>query len=440
MGKETNTFQIIVMVVMGILGILAVLIFGGLIPLKIGSTYGGEVTLWGSIPDDKVAQLFGDFNQTNQELYKLNYEYHQESDLEDDLVQALARGAGPDLVIFPQYLIPKHEDKLALIPFATLSERDFLDTYIDGGNIFLTKDGALGLPLYVNPIVMYWNKDIFASNGVVSYPRTWGEFLLLSKPLTRRDDAGNISQSAVAMGSFRNVLHAKEILSMLFLQTGDRVVRRVSEVSSTAKMKDKFMVTFGDAGKAVADESAVRFFTEFANSSKEAYSWNSSLPNSRTYFISGNLGVYFGTAGEFSVIRKNNTHLNFDVAVVPQRDNMRGKATFGDIYALSVLKTSRNINTAYRMVFALNSADASQLAGIVALPPARRDLLNRGTQDPVMSIFYDSALVANSWYDIDRTETEIIFRDAIESVLSGRLDSGRAVNNMRTKIGDLIVK
>ena len=437
--KDISGFQVAVLVICGLLGILAVMIFGGFLGKGVGTGYAGEVTLWGTIPDSYLSQILNDFNQANSDKFSLKYEYHMDSDFEDDLVQALARGAGPDIIFLPQDLIVKHEDKIYPIPYATLSERDFMDTYADIGNIYLTSSGILGLPYYIDPMVMYWNKDIFSSSGVVSYPKVWGDFLDLPRILTKRDDAGNIKQAAVALGSFRNITHAKDILSTLFLQVGEKVVVRVPDVAINNKPSEKFSVRFAENENFEADNSALRFYTEFANEAKEAYSWNNSLPNSRSYFTSGNLGVYFGRASDFNLIKKNNTHLNFDVAPVPQRDTAKKKSVFGDVKALAVLKSSQNPNAAFTAISALAEAEVmKEITQIINLPPARRDLLAQETPDPIMSIFYDSAIVSSTWLDPDKAGSELVFKNIVDSVLSGKVDMATAIYGAGEGISQLL--
>ena len=57
--------------------------------------------------------------------------------------------------MLPQDLIVKHEDKVFLIPPASLSERMFMDTFIEGSELYVTKNGAIGLPFTIDPMVLY---------------------------------------------------------------------------------------------------------------------------------------------------------------------------------------------------------------------------------------------------------------------------------------------
>lgn len=433
----SSTFQSILLAVFGFLGVIAVLIFAGLIPMPgEQNTYGGEVTLWGMIPQDTMDDVVIEFNEANKEKYQLAYEYHSATSFEDELVAALARGEGPDIVIFPQDLIVSQGDKIMPISYETISERTFKETFADIGNMYLSEKGILALPLYVDPIVMYWNKDLFTNAGLAAYPKNWTEFLKLPDVLTKKDDKGNIFQSTVAFGTFKNVTNAKDILSLLLLQVGDGIVTRRYD-DDTGARTDEYVVELNQP--AGAAESAFNFYTEFANQARAAYSWNSSLAASAKAFEAGKLAVYFGFASEYQNIKRNNPHLNFDVAAVPQRSDASTKITFGKMKGLGVLKASDNATTAYNVAVELAGADyAGKITKAIYLPSLRRDILSMGSGDPVLSVFDLSAIMSRAWFDPSSGKSESIFKDVIESVLSGRNSDTGAIGQAQIKLFELV--
>ena len=46
----------------------------------------------------------------------------------------------------------------------------------------------------------------------------------IAESITERDDSGVITKSAVALGEFQNVLHAKEILGAMIMQAGGDII------------------------------------------------------------------------------------------------------------------------------------------------------------------------------------------------------------------------
>jgi multiple sugar transport system substrate-binding protein len=349
---------------------------------------------------------------------------------EAELIAALARGAGPDMVLLPQDLIVKQMDKFYPIPFKTYSERLFRDSFIEEGELFLIPEGVIGLPLLVDPMVMYWNRSIISNAGIALPPASWTEIYAMAPKVIRKDGSGNVTQALLAFGAVNNVTHAKEIISLLALQAGSALVARDGN--------NYLRSTFADQnGAFVAGEQAVNFFTEFANPVKPAYSWNRSLPSDRNMFLSGKLALYFGYASELPGIRLANPNLNFDVAPVPQIQGNR--ITYGTMQAFAFLKASPNLGAAYTAAQVLTSeALQKEWIKVSGYPPVRRSLVSEPQGSAYASVFYDSALMSRGWLDPNPVATERVFSELVESVTSGRVRTSEAVRNAGTEIDNLL--
>ena len=158
-----SNFQIALITTFVIFTVVAVLIFTGAIPgfKAPEGGYGGEVVVWGTFPKLKLSSAIDAFNQQNKALFSLAYEEKNKDSFERELLEALASGRGPDIFFLTQDMVLKHKDKVLLVPFETLTEREFKDTFTEEGELYLTLEGVLALPLSVDPLVMYWNRDIF---------------------------------------------------------------------------------------------------------------------------------------------------------------------------------------------------------------------------------------------------------------------------------------
>lgn len=100
-----STFQSVLLVVFGFVGVIAVLIFAGIIPIGSDSTnsYGGEVTMWGFIPENnEMLSFVNEFNDEFKSRMRLKYVYKNEASFESELISNLADGTGPDIVMFPK--------------------------------------------------------------------------------------------------------------------------------------------------------------------------------------------------------------------------------------------------------------------------------------------------------------------------------------------------
>ena len=427
-----SNFQVAILGIFGFFIIVAVLIFSGIIPGLGGSkgSVAGEVVLWGTIPSNQISGLMEDFNRQYKPL-SVTYIEKNQSSFDKDLVEALASGIGPDIIMLSRELIYRHADKVYPIPYATLSERAFKDTFVEEGELYLTSVGILALPFRLDPMVMYYNRNILSGAGISLPPSSWEEVFSIAPKLVTKDQSGNITQSAVSFGEFRNVNYAKDILVLLTMQAGNPIVEK-----SGGGFKAVFGDTFGFSLKP-ADE-ALRYYTNFSNPVQPVYSWSRSLPNSRDAFLSGSLAFYFGYASELLGLRSQNPHLNFDVAKVPQTKGASAKVTIGRIDGLSVMKSSKNISAALQTVTLMTGPDTSfKLAQNTSLPPPRRDLLANKPSDAYMNVFFDSALMSRGWIDPAPASTSAIFQSLIESVASGRLRVSEAVMNANSELARL---
>ncbi len=378
------------------------------------------VTIWGVFPQSIFTALVRQLNNTRESPLSINYVEKSSSAFDKEFIEALARGEGPDVILIPQEMMLRHSDKITPIPYSLLTERDFKNTYVQQAELYLTSQGIAGLPFTVDPLVMYWNRDLFTNAGLATHPRYWDEFADVSKKIEQKDVNSNIRRSAIAMGEFANISHAREILGTLFMQSGNPVTTRNDEgVQSTL------------GGDGIQSSSpAVSFFTQFANPRNEEYSWNRSLPLSKNWFLAGSLATYFGFSSELFDIREKNPNLDFDVSPLPQIRNGRNRVTYGSMYGLSIVRSSANQAAAYANLQALTAPDALTILGQLSyLPPVRRDMLATGSADPYQTIFYDSALISRGWLDMNIRITNDIFQDMIESITSGRVSTEGAIRS-----------
>jgi ABC-type glycerol-3-phosphate transport system substrate-binding protein len=283
---------------------------------------------------------------------------------------------------------------------------------------------------------MYWNRDTFTNALIPTYPKYWDELTSLIPKLTKRDSNLNIRNTAIALGEFRNVKNAREIFGTLLLQSGNNVVERgvgqnTGEVISSV---------LDDSVSGVRPtEQALEFFTRFADPSHPDYSWNRGLSSSDASFLSGALATYFGFASEINSLRERNPNIDYDVAPIPQARGSQNRVTFGRMHGISIVRSTQNPAIAFAVMEVLTSKDALSLwTELTYLPPVRRDVINQGTKDPYLQIFYDSALIADSWLDPDKFESGQIFQNMVESVTSGKSTISNSVTTADRLLQDLI--
>jgi ABC-type glycerol-3-phosphate transport system substrate-binding protein len=425
-----NTFQTIVLgafIVFLLLGVGAFALFRGS-----NSNTLPTLVVWGTFPEEAMT-IFSNSATLKAAGVTLQYVEKDGTTFESEFVDALASGRSPDLVILPESLLLKEENKLLPIPSASLSERDFKDTFIDGAEIFWTPQGAIGLPFAVDPLVMYWNRSMFSSKALSTPPKHWDEFFTLAPKFNEKDDAGNIKKTIVALGDTINITNFKELLSGMILQAGDPITAPDQQGNLKTVLSDTLGMSSPPA------EAALRFYTEFSNPVNAAYSWNKSLPGSSDAFIGEELATYFGFASELKNIRSKNPNLDFDVTVLPQIRDSKTRLTYGKLYALVIPKQGKNTTAAVTAVLRMASSDIlRELENEIGLPPVRRDLLSTPPSDPYSSVFYASAIMAKSWKDPSPEDTTAIFKEMVESIISGKDRISGALNRANSELGLLI--
>lgn len=416
-----TNFKLFISIVFGFF-ILAGVLFLVVTPQNTTSVK-GDVEIWGTVKSEYMRSLI-DIIKTNN--INISYEEKEESTYVGELIEAFAGGKGPDVFLLPHELIVRFSDKVYPLSKELISERDFNDTFVEEGRLFQYGDNTLGLPLYIDPLVMYWNRDIFTSANIASPPQYWTSLVDDVKNLVSYTDAGEIISPAVGLGEFVNINHAKDILSLLFLQTGSDII----EVG-----EEGLEMSFIDG----ADESVLRFYTEFARPGKDTYTWNRSLDEARDMFVAGDVPIYFGYASELPGMIAQNPHLNIDMATVPQLQSASFKTTYGSLTGVVVARYTDNLPGAQYVQFSLVGEEAvASIAQNLNVAPARTSLLGGVQEDAFKDVYYQSALFSRGWLDPQPETSYTILKDVVESITSGRARVSEAVSTLNRDLQALI--
>lgn len=434
-------FQYILLTFFGLVAVAAVLVFS-LMPEEADPALrgvAGKATIWGTFPhNEAITKMVTDFNAAYKDIFLIEYVFHDPKDFDTDIVEALAAGRGPDILLLPDDLIMRHADKIEPFSYQAVPADQFRAAYVQSAEIYLRPDGVLALPFAIDPMVMYWNRDLFNNASIATPPKYWDELLLLSPKLTKRDQKTfEITESALPFGEYANVDHAKEILAMLFLQVGNPII-----AFEGSKPLTKLHVENAGGAPAPGEDvtSALRFFMDFSNPQKPNYTWNRARPNSLDAFINGELAIDLDFASAHQRIKLKNPHLNYAVAQVPLPRGTKAEITFARVYGLAVLKSSKNKQTAFVAATRLltDRTPAEQFASGLGLPPVLRSSLSQRPTDASLAVFYDAALRGRTWLDPKPGESNKAFQDMIETVSSGRGDPKTALAGLHTDLTALL--
>ncbi len=423
--KGISTFQI------AAIGICAFLAIAGL--LFFASFQGnsnkdavGTVVIWGTLPKDAVQTGIDTLTSSRDEYATVSYVEKSPTSFSKQLADALASGAGPDLIIISQEQLVAERSKLSLIPYSSLPQRTYLDTYLPLFELFLSDGGTYGVPLVLDPLVLYYNRTTLSSAGVVSAPTSWEAVAGLAPAISQRTDAGGVTKSLIAFGDYANVRNARAIISLLLLQAGTPITETGATGATRSVLADDADTTFGTTPA----ESAVSFYAQFADPAKNLYSWNRSMPESRSMFVRGDLALYPGFASELPYLTDANPNLDFDMSAVPNPGTGTVRTTYGVGYAFAIPKAGANPTGAFFTATALSEGEAVEaMASALSMAPARRTLLTPSDDDRYGAVYLPQALVARGWLSPAPEQTDAAFAAMIGDITSGRKSLERALSD-----------
>lgn len=408
--------------------------------------YKVDLEVWGVIDDsDAYAEIIQNYRELNPNVGEINYKKQRIETYERDLLDALASGKGPDIFFIHNTWLPKFSNKVVSAPKEILTEQKFRQNFVDVvADDFISKGEIFAVPLSVNSLALYYNRDLFNAAGISAPPRTWDEFLTVSEKITRVNFSGEISPAGAALGTAININRATDILTMLMFQDG-------------AQLRDeRGGVNFSRDKNA---QKALELYTSFANSSKPNYTWNPKMHYSIDAFSEGTLAMMFNYSWQIPAVKSKAPKLNFAVAEIPQKDlgnpvnyaNYWGYAVTSNkvIEAdprsnLTPVTNDLRVAEAWKFLTYLTtktemqlSAPASKTAVVKKIasnfdpaenylkktgqPAARRDLIEMQKTDVELGVFAKGNLVAKSWLQNDSVLVESIFMGMIDDVNRGAM-------------------
>jgi ABC-type glycerol-3-phosphate transport system substrate-binding protein len=293
-SKIFNVFKIFlgIVIVLGIGLFLYNVIGPKLFPSAMGRV---TLTYWGLFEDASVVTpIISDFEKKHPNI-KVEYVKQDLDRYRDKLVTRSNDGTGPDLFRFHNSWVSQLSGLLLPIPGSVVSIDDFSKNYYPVAKADLVKNGVIyGVPLEIDTLNLFINKDLFQSAGLKA-PGTWTDFINDARQLTVKDENNKIKTAGAAMGTFSNVTHAPNIVSMLFVQNGVKLNEMTSNIPAA-----------GDA---------LNFYGSFAKPPQNV--WDETLDESIKAFASGTLAMYFGYSWDFFTIKTLNPNLSFDIYQVP---------------------------------------------------------------------------------------------------------------------------
>ncbi len=412
--------------------LFSVLVFSGKIP-GLGpkeTAPQGEVILWGTLPETQMNEIIQAFNP-QAKTYRVTYREVREENLNQKLLEALANGVGPDLIMAPYQTILANASRVYPFP---IQEKQFKDNYVDGASVLYSPYGALALPVSVEPMVLFYNRTLFSKHSIINPPAYWDEVTAVTPLLTMQNNRGQFIESGIALGS-PNTPYTKDILMAIVAQLGQIPV--LQQYNSAGEVYASVIANepVTEGGDILPLTSATRFFTQFADPTQKTYSWNQYMGNAEDYFVAEKLAMYIGYSGELGTLRARNPRAEIEMTSFPQTRGYNTFATGMRMYGIATLRTSRNPNTALTVQsqFAGGGISPSISAIVGGVPAFRAYAATQG----LSSVIASSMLVARGWQDSFQGQSTMHINTMISDILNNRQSVSDAVTTFTARLQDL---
>ncbi len=390
-----------------------------------------ELTWWKTFEDpDNVQQLIADYESSHKNV-TINYVKKDVTTYQNDLVQAFASGNGPDIFSIHNDWLPSELDKMAPMPNSSNNIRTYKAAFADVASGDFIKDNQIyAVPMNLDVLALYYNKDLLGSAGISTPPTTWNEFESDVEKITKQDRPGNFVHSGTAMGVASNVNRAVDILSLLMLQNGTQMYNS----DFTSAMFDQ---TAQDGSNTNPGATALQFFTQFADPTKRSYTWNAKADNSVDAFTQNKVGMMLSYYYMKPQIQAKGPNINWDVAAAPQisSDPSLVKVNFANYWGEGVYKNSKSTAVAWDFLNFITSKDElNKYYTQHKLIASRKDILSTQISDPEIGVYAESALTAKSVYKKDAGNFEAVFSKMIDDVSVRSLSVEESISNAAQQI------
>lgn len=384
-----------------------------------------ELVYWGLFENESIINnLISDFEKENPQIDVL-YQKQDVKQYREKLATRIVNGTGPDVFRFHNTWVGELSEELLPLPSDVMSVSEFKKVFYPVAHKDLVRNGGVfGIPLEIDTLALYINSDHYKAQNLTP-PSTWTDFINTSRLLTVKDQNAKILTAGAAMGTFDNINHAPDIISLLLVQNG-------VDLADISLQKSRA-------------EDALNFYTSFTLSDGNV--WDQTLDSSLLSFSKGTLSTYFGYLRDFFTIKELNANLLFEIVPVPQLPER--KFNIASYWAEGVSARSNKQKEAMLFLQFLSKKETQDKLYNLQLTqrgmgqiPGRVDSGEKLTNDSLVSTFVTQAKDAVSTFFTDGTfdnginsQMNAHLKEAINAILNGT-PANSALDNLIQKINE----
>jgi multiple sugar transport system substrate-binding protein len=430
------------------------------------------LVIWSVIDDDLPYQKTMATLRSRYPYASISFKRFRIEEYESQLLNAFAEDRGPDIFMVHNTWIGKYQPKIQHQPAKvkvaeqvvtgtvkkettlevqesrTLTVTEMKKEFVDAvaGDVIRKVDVStdplkqdfqeriFAIPMSVDTLALYYNKDLLNAAGISNPPQTWAQFQDQVKKLALIDAQGGIIRAGAGFGTGANVERSPDIVSLLMMQN-----RTMMADETGYPQFSRIPQELSNEVSAPPAIDALRFYTDFANPEKEVYTWNLEQPNSLQAFTQGTSAFFLGYSYHLPTIRSQAPKLNIGITEVPQIENTP-QVNYANYWAWTVSKKSKSTDLAWKIVNIMTSADqADTYLTSAKRPPARRSLIDARLDDADVGVFTSQVLTAKSWYHgVDPDTMEQVMMDMIDAVVRGEMELQKSINDAVGKVSQTI--
>ncbi|MEW9122984.1 MAG: extracellular solute-binding protein [Thermotaleaceae bacterium] len=373
-----------------------------------------EVTIeyWQYFYESKVKlmdALIAEFQEQNPGIKVVHKNFPYDS-YQQKIATSMGSGTGPDIINLFYGWVPKYvkAGTLQELPTDTFShemiEKDFAPMVqvnkIDGK--YYT------IPTAVRTMALFWNKDIFAENGLdpEKPPKDLDEMLEFAKKMTKREKGALVVEGMTYQPSGQ--LHAW-FRPVLLKQFGQEAISEDNK---------KVLWNASENGY-----KAFEFFTDLAK--KHQVGENNFYTDDVTAFMSGKAAMHIDGSYRLGSLDQNAKDLNYGVAHLPQYNGV--ESSFASFWTNGITKnaTGAKLEASKKFLEFLSSPEVMiRWTKEIGEIGARVEIAENEEllQNEKLRPFIEQLPVSTSYFYVDETGDRKALIDAIDKVLLNNVD------------------
>lgn len=421
-----------------------------------------SLVVWGFIDEDAMKPIIKDFMTQNKGTTVKYYKKTLDGNYEDNALNSMLSGQGPDVWAIPNDWVYRHKDKLTTASDTLLKNTKFVPK-----NYFIPSvinDCVFDNKLYamtptVDVLHVYYNQRLFdqslerakitlknnptektrVTKLLSQFPVTWGNFDAMIPWLTTKN-GNTISVGGAAIGTANNVSHGADILAALMLQNQTKMISDdLTQATFNLPVKNS------NGNDSYSGKSSLDFYTKYANPSNPDYTWNASMPNDVNAFANEKVAVIFSYTDLTGYFSQLYPKFSYKRALMPQIGELNPIIDYSKYTAYTVPTTSVNSSLSWNFVYHLSITSASNYRYTTKELTSRKSsetpnllLKDRGAVSPPNNVTAQSITTWNKGRYPSDVDAE--FKDAIGRVVSGAQNSQASLDTAASNVTTLLRK